>query len=454
MKIDYRTFRPVRAISKKGKFLVGIIRFVFRIHSLFPKNRWKYPIPFHHEDPRLMITREKIYLGYKYYFKAIVDAEKDSNLENHFKKQNLNFELPPDFNKHNELTISAGGDLMPYTCINKKVCENLWDECGNFFFSSDIAFANLETPVDRNKKPSPVPEVMLNHMLFNADVEMFGVFNGNDKFKGYDVLSVANNHSLDQGSEGLKNTMKFLQEKKIAYCGAASNQNEKFQFPVIEKKGIKVAFIAFTFSLNEFTVPENEPWLCNHVLLNTKDPDISPIKEMVTEARKSSDIVVLSLHMGCAYQAWPSNHIVNNVHRICEETGVEIVLCSHPHNPQSIERFNFRMNGEIKESFIAYSLGDFVAYDIYKWCHLPLMLKIHLAKGEENGKMKTVISELEINPVYTKAKIKNGKVEQLKFISYNEVKHNREKWLDDEYSKKEFSELEDFYQKIFGLENQ
>jgi len=450
MHIDYRTFRPVRAISIKGKILVSFIRFLYRIYSVSPKNRWKYPAPFFHEDPRLMTTREKLYLGYKYYFKTIVNAEENSGLENYFKNQELKFQLPVNFIKHNELTISAGGDLMPYECINKKACGNLWDECGEFFFSSDIVFANLETPVDLNKKPSLVPEVMLSHMLFNADEEMFSVFNGNDKYKGFDVLSVANNHSLDQGSEGLKNTMRFLQEKKISYCGAALNENEKFQFPVIEKNGIKVAFLAFTFSLNEFTVPENEPWLCNHILLNTKNPDISPVAEMVTEARKKSDIVVLSLHMGCAYQTWPSQHIVDNVHRICENTGAEIVLCSHPHNPQPVEKFSFEINGENKESLIAYSLGDFVAYDIYKWCHLPLMLKIHLAKGEKDGNIKTIISGLEINPVYTKAKIKNGKVDQLKFLHYNKVKNDNKKWLDDAYSKKEFGELEEFYERFIN----
>ncbi|MFZ5552727.1 MAG: CapA family protein [Bacteroidota bacterium] len=448
MAVDYRTFRPVRAISFKGKFLVAGLRFLFRILSLFYGKKWKYPVPFHHEDPRLMSTRDKLYLGYKYYFKAIVNAEKNSGLEDYFRHQNLHFHLPEGFVQHNVITLSAAGDLMPYECINKTVCKNLWDETGDLFFSSDIVFANLETPVDRNKKASLVPEVMLSHMLFNGDEEMFEIFSGNGKYKGYDVLSVANNHSLDQGSEGLKNTMRFLKEKNISYCGAALTEEEKFQFPVLEKNGIKVSFVAFTFSLNEFTVPENDPWLCNHVLLNTKNPDLLPVIQMVKEARKKSDVVVLSLHMGCAYQLWPSQHIVNNVHRVCVETGVEIVLCSHPHNPQAMENFVYEMNGEQKETFIAYSLGDFVAYDIYKWCHLPLMLKLHIAKGEMNGKPETRIAKLEIHPVYAKAKIENGKVHELKFIPYPEVKSHPEKWLDDEYSKTEFAELEDFLETI------
>ena len=56
--------------------------------------------------------------------------------------------------------------------------------------------------------------MMLNNMYFNGDKDMFAVFSGNGQYKGYDVLSFANNHTLDKGKEGLLSTIKFLENKK------------------------------------------------------------------------------------------------------------------------------------------------------------------------------------------------------------------------------------------------
>src|SRR5688572_9958145 len=216
-------FPPCQAITPKGRAILALLDFVFGLLAIFYGKKWKYTIKDFEENPFYFTWRDSLYLGYKYYFRepnqkrnhevskflheghefnlgALCASFESSWLE---KKSKLPSEL---------VSISLGGDLMPYELINKNTCKNLWDECGEFFFSSDIVFANLETPIDKTKPVSLVPEVMLNDMLFNGDEEMFDIFNGNGKFRGYDVLSVANNHSLDQGKEGLLNTMKFLQE--------------------------------------------------------------------------------------------------------------------------------------------------------------------------------------------------------------------------------------------------
>ncbi|MEN9738997.1 MAG: hypothetical protein RLZZ318_1031, partial [Bacteroidota bacterium] len=104
-------------------------------------------------------------------------------------------------------TLSIGGDLMPYAMLTAQNTQNLWQSVGPDFFASDVVFANLETPLVSHLPPAFVPEVMLNDMHFNANEDMMRVFSGNAQFKGYDVLSVCNNHSLDQGVEGLDQTL-------------------------------------------------------------------------------------------------------------------------------------------------------------------------------------------------------------------------------------------------------
>jgi hypothetical protein len=66
-----------------------------------------------------------------------------------------------------------------------------------------------------------------------------------------------------------------------------------------------------------------------------------------------------------------------------EETGADVIVGTHPHNPQPWEFHTWkRADGSIARGLILYSLGDFIAYDIFKWCHLPLMLRLSFTRQE------------------------------------------------------------------------
>lgn len=383
----------------------------------------------------------------------MVNAEKGSNLDKYFAQQTLQPDIPGNFIPAQTITLSAGGDLMPYEWVNKNSCANLWDDVGDFFFNSDIVFANLETPADFSKPYSATPEVMLNDMYFNADEELMEIFLGNKKFKGYDVLSVANNHSLDTGVDGLINTMNYLSSQNIAYTGAAKSEKERDDFPIIERNGIKTAFIAATFSLNSLELPADKPWLCNHICLNEPEPDISLIIRQAKLARtRGADIIVAALHMGCAYQAYPGKTVVHNIHRICDEAGIEIIIAGHPHHAQPMEFYQSCKSG--KQHFIAYSLGDFIAYDIFKWCHLPLMLKLHLAKGTINGKPVTILQKLEVKAAYMFAETRERRIVKLQLVDYLTLRTDPIKYISGKKELEKFEELQSFFENFVLLPHQ
>lgn len=441
--MNRKKYNPVRSISLAGKLLTGLVRFLFHIRRFFGGKDWDRVWPEHHEDPLYMKGMEQLYFGHKYYYRALTKAEEGSGLEKHFRENAGKLNIPDDFIAEQQITLSAGGDLMPYFCINKDTCENLWDECGDFFFGADIITANLETPIVRTKKVSLVPEVMLNHMFFNGNDEMYDVFSGFGKYKNYDVLALANNHSLDQGESGLLDTIAFLEEQKVAYCGVAKTEATLNDFPIIEKEGIKIAFLSATFSMNTETLPEGKEWMVNHLPLNRENPNIQLlIKQAKIARKKGADFIIAHLHMGCAYQPYPSKHSVVNIRTICEKTGIDIVLGGHPHNPQPIEFHNITdpFTKKKKQSFIVYSMGDFVAYDIFKWCHLPMMLKFTIGKNKE----QTFITKIEIKLAYMQATIKNGEVKHLQFRDFKKLMTDSSSL--DKGSKKEFEELKDFAQ--------
>ena len=445
--VDYNKYNPVITITLKGKILVGIVRFYYRILQWLGKDQWTSVWPAHHEDPLKMTFTEKRYLGHKYYFKALIKPEEGSGLETYFKHQDLRLNIPPGFTILESITLNAGGDLIPYTCIQTDVCKNIWRHTGDFFFNADIVFTNLETPADYSKPSSAAPEVMLHDMYFNADAAMMKIFNGNDQYKGFDVLSVANNHSLDAGTEGLLKTLQLLKKKNIAYCGAAMKQEEQHDFPIIDRNGIKVAFLSATFSFNKEVLPANMEWLCNHIELNQPNPDISLLIEQANIAReRGADIIVAALHMGCAYQAYPSMHTVNNIHAICDNAGIDIVIAGHPHHAQPMELYVSPATG--KQHFIVYSLGDFIAYDIFKWGHLSMLLKLEISKSSLNGKIFTCVTGIQIKPVYMHAVIKSGAVTSLELLDYLELKKNPSAFLNNKKDLQKFNEVTDFFERF------
>lgn len=392
--------KPTRAITFKGRLLARIIwALTFWLH-IFKWKKWQHPPKGFHDDPLHFTPKDILFFAYKYYFRTLEKAEEKSGIEDYFKQQNFSFPKKP-LNAVT-ITLSAGGDLMPYEWINPQSTQHLWDEVGDFFFKADIVFANLETPVNTSKPASVTPEVMLNDMYFNGSQELYNIFSGNGKHHGYDVLSIANNHMLDMGEEGIKTTYEFLKGKAQPVGGALSRETQN-AFPIIEREGVKIAFIAYTYSLNKLIPIKGKEYLTNHLPLNQSDCNISFIVQQAQVARqRGADFVVCSLHCGCAYQAYPANHTVDLYHRVFEEAGVDVILGHHPHNPQPMEQYPYtdRFTGEEKLGFAIYSLGDFVAYDLNIFCRMPQLLKFEITKTQQH----TFISGIQILPAYLAGK--------------------------------------------------
>lgn len=444
---------PVRPITAKGRALVSLVRSAYHLRRLMGRRQWRHPVPGHHEDPLRMTFSESLYLGYKYYYRNILAAEPGSGIEEGFAAQTLRPAIPRGFVEESRASLSAGGDLMTYACLRPDTCRHLWDEMGDFFFGSDLVVANLETPIDSTKPPAATPEVMLGDMYFNGYEELLRIFSGNGRYRGYDLLSVANNHSLDMGVDGLIRTMDLLASKGIATAGAARSEAVAHQVPILERQGIRFAFLAATFSLNRMQLPADSPWLCNHILLNDPAPDISRLVRQAASARASgADLVVALLHMGCAYQAYPGATIVDNARRVCDEAGVDILVAGHPHHAQPLECYDSPRTG--RQHVIAYSLGDFIAYDIFKWGQLPLLLRLEVAKGRTPEGPRTLVTDIRVRPAFMHATIRGGQVKDLRLLDYVRLRREAAASIQDPRERRHFAELSHFLETCVILPHQ
>ena len=434
----------IKANTFLGRVLTEVIRFLLSIIGVFKGRVWSVPPIGFHDDPLRFTFKDILFFAYKYYLRPPVKDERGGEVERYFQTHAPDFELGDGFIELSRVSLTAAGDLMPYEWVKREYCAHLWDDIGDDFFGSDVRFANLETPIDVSQAVGYVPEMMLSDMHFNGDEEMFGLFEGglsraesadyssrteserytsrteSPNYSGFDVLSTANNHSLDMGESGLRATLDFLDERGVLPTGTARSDEERWTFPVIERNGIRIAFIAYTYSLNKFTPLVYAPWAVNYVELNQPGVDVSGIKGDVAHSKTAlgADIVVLSLHFGNAYQAFPGGHVVDNVERIFSECGPDVILGSHPHNIQPMAKHSFScpITGATKTGLVVYSMGDFIAYDIFSWCHLPVYLKIVFSKGIEGGVEKIVISGVEAIPVYVCGVYKGARDRSLRLL--------------------------------------
>ncbi len=378
-----------------AKISMAIIKILYRILDLFLTKKRKYPRKDFEENPRTMWLWGALYLWYKYLYKPYNDTNDPVYNKQYFHTQKL--PLTTTKPKKDELVIHIAGDMKQHSLFTAESTKHLRDDIGNEYFAADTVIANLETPIDLKKKTHKDPLIMLHDIYFNAHKNFYNIFSAHGKWK-YSLLLTANNHSLDQWEHGNVMTCRFLDEYKIPYIWSRLTKR-KPRYYIVEKKGIKVAYINYTFSCNQNIPSEEYAFAINYLRLNTLDTDISQITADVTSAKKAwADFVIFCPHMGNAYQLYPSGHIVRMVHRFFDECGVDAVVCTHPHNLQPMEMYAFTdpYTGKKKQGFVVYSLGDFVSYDTFPRSRLWAIVQLCIKKT----KTATKLSWVQFIPLY------------------------------------------------------
>jgi poly-gamma-glutamate synthesis protein (capsule biosynthesis protein) len=192
----------------------------------------------------------------------------------------------------------------------------------------DLLFGNLETVLSESGTES-------RKRWVNTTPPEAGEYL---KGAGFDILSVANNHTLDMGREGFENTLKGLEARGIAYVGGGRG-DEPPEGLVVEQNGIRLGFLAYTRGRFRSPPGVTVAKLKKKAVIN----DIRALKDRC-------DHIVVSLHWGIENPYYPSPDQVRLAHAFIEN-GATLILGHHSHAIQGLERY--------KDGLIAYSLGNF-----------------------------------------------------------------------------------------------
>lgn len=236
------------------------------------------------------------------------------------------------------MNIIIGADIVPTQSnidsflngnIRKLIDENLekkLQQADFRIFNLEVPLTDAETPI---KKWGP------------GIIAPTGTVLGMKKL-GVDLFTLANNHIMDQGMQGLESTFKVLKESNINYIGAGENITEAKHSYVIEKDGVKIGIYACAeheFSIAEENAPGANPF----------DPLESP--DHVAELKSECDYVMVLYHGGKEHYRYPSPNLQKVCRKMCDK-GADLVVCQHSHCIGCEEKYN--------NSTIVYGQGNFI----------------------------------------------------------------------------------------------
>lgn len=209
---------------------------------------------------------------------------------------------------------------------------------------------------------------------------------------GVDLISCANNHTLDKKEAGLLAAIETMEANKIPYMGAYKSLEDQQTDRIFEVKNIKLGFLNYTFGLNGHQIPKGKEYLVNIINTEQMIKDIHSLKEQV-------DVVIMSVHWGEEYALEPSESQRELAHLLAN-AGADIIFGHHPHVIQPYERITTNEG----ESHVFYSLGNFFSAQQFDSTNIGGIAKIQITKKEVQDKVMLDIK----NPSFTGTIVTKG----------------------------------------------
>ncbi len=223
------------------------------------------------------------------------------------------------------------------------------------------------------------------------------------KYTGIDVGSPNGNHALQYGQEALIDTVEVLEKNGIKAFGAGKDNNEARKPAILEKKGVKIAFLGYNSIIGVGEAAEanwpgvvpmrihtyyeplelNQPGMPPRIRTFPEPQDMAAMKEDIEKTRQMADIVVVALHMGIHYKRAELSEYQPVVAHAAVDAGADLILGTHPHVLKAIEVY--------KGKVIFYSLGNFACDPLGRW-----------TKASQSASIKTMVEAIGrgVDPEY------------------------------------------------------
>lgn len=281
----------------------------------------------------------------------------------------------------NELSLVAVGDCL----IHRFVYTDAYNGDGTYSFDKmftevepliknhDLAYYNQESNIGGKKLG------LSAYPRFNSPEEI-----GDTMVNlGFNLVSLANNHTMDKGEEGVINSVEYWKTKPgVYYTGEAlSWEDRESNIKILEKNGIKYAFFSYTTVTNGLLPPSGKEYLTNIYEKSKVEKDIKKVKDKV-------DLIIVAMHWGEEYTVNPSSN-QKQVAQELSNMGVNLVLGNHAHSIQPVEMIN--------DTLVFYALGNFISAQDTPDKQTGALVTLNIKK--ENNKI--TFNDIKANLIYT-----------------------------------------------------
>lgn len=213
---------------------------------------------------------------------------------------------------------------------------DMFTDIGEMIKDYDLRYYNQETIIGGKDLG------LSNYPLFNSPDEI-----GSDLVKtGFNMVSLANNHSLDKGEAGLNYSVNFWKSMdNVITAGSYSSWEDRNSKKIYETNGIKYAFLSYTVSTNGLKLPEGREYLVNVY-------DDESAKNDIESVRNDVDVIIVAMHWGDEYTHTPTSE-QKRIATYLSSLGVNLIIGSHPHVIQPVDY--------VGDTLVIYSLGNFIS---------------------------------------------------------------------------------------------
>lgn len=277
--------------------------------------------------------------------------------------------------------LSAVGDIL----CGDEMLMNAKNEDNSYDFNN--IFKNVSPFIERS-------DLVVGTMETNFTNAQFSGYNKSNsprefamavKKAGINLVSLAHNHALDYGVDGLRDTKKYLQEMQYDVLGDRLEGNNVL---IKEVKGVNIAFLAYTYGVNDEDSKTSKE--LDSVYIFSEEQ----AKKDIEYAKENADTICVLMHWGDMY----SNEVSDEQRKIADflvDNGVTLIIGTHPATVQPME---IRQNKEGKNVLVAYSLGNFCSSISEDNAKVELILNIELRKSGEDGAV--YLRKVDYTPLY------------------------------------------------------
>ena len=235
---------------------------------------------------------------------------------------------------------------------------------------------------------------------------------------GFNMVSLATNHSLDKNEKGAINAIEFWNsQENVLSSGMYLSEEDRLEDRIFEKNGITYTLLSYTTSTNGLPVPSGKDYLVN-VYSEEK------VKEDVLRYQDKVDIIFVAMHWGVEYTHTPNSEQVKIANYLAD-LGVEVVIGCHPHVIQPIEKIN--------NTLVIYSLGNFISAQEGEKKLVGMLASFDITKTTKDDKSEIIINNIEVDLTWTyykgfrQFKVVPFSVMEDKYLSNSQTIYNKYK---------------------------